>query len=103
MNKKDITGAQRLFSQHRPDEAFKFLARKMGIKNIIFDKLHEVFDSAERIDVFPATAARGFILTLDRETALYFYQDGDHFKYDGFEMGPYEKGDVKIFDRLSKK
>ena len=40
------------------------------------------------------------MIVIDRSTALYFYQDSDHFKYDGFEIGEYEKGDVTIFDNF---
>ena len=76
----------------------------MDITNPIFDKAHEIFDGAKRIDLYPtASAERGFILVLDLKTALYFYQDGDHFKYDGFEMGEYNKGDVTILDNIPEK
>lgn len=81
--------------------AIKILAKKMGVKNVIFDKLHDLFSKAKRIDFFPCQSdSRGFIIILDRETALFFNQDGDHFVYDGYEMGEYEKGDVGIFDNL---
>jgi hypothetical protein len=26
--------------------------------------------------------------------------DGDHFVYDGFEVGKYDKGDITIFDDI---
>ncbi len=87
-----------------PKMALRLMARKMKINNVIFDKLHDVFDKTDRVDIFPTSGnERGFILVLDRQTALYFYQDGGHFKYDGFEMGKYEKGDVTIFDDLKNK
>lgn len=80
------------------------LAKSMTIGNVVFDKLHEVFSGVERIDIFPHGGdRRDFILVLDRETALFFYQDGDHFKYDGFEMGKYNKGEVTVFDDLANK
>ena len=75
-----------------------YLSKNIGIRNPIFDKAQEIFGQSERIDIFPAAAPRGFVIVIDRQTALYFYQDGDHFVYDGFEMGEYEKGDVTIFD-----
>lgn len=81
---------------------FKRLNKKLGIENDKFDKADELFRRTESIDIFPLSSAsgRGFMLVLDRKTALYFYQDGDHFKYDGFEMGEYEKGDITIFDNI---
>ena len=86
-----------------PKMAMKILAQEIGIKNIIFDKLHEVFAKSQRVDIFPAFSnSRGFILVIDNQTALFFYQDGDKFVYDGFEMGEYEKGDVTIFDALKR-
>lgn len=84
--------------------AFKLFAKELGIANPVFDKAHDVFSSAERIDLYPTTSTeRGFIVVLDLKTALYFYQDGDHFKYDGFEMGEYNKGDITILDNIAEK
>ena len=86
-----------------PGLAMMRLAKKMGIANPIFDKAHDVFSQVKRIDILPSVSGyRGFQLILDKKTALYFYQDGDHFVYDGFEMGKYEKGDVTIFDDLRR-
>lgn len=60
-----------------------------------------MFATAKRVDIFPLTSGeRGFVLMLNKNTALYFYQDGDHFIYDGFEVGEYDGGDVTIFDHL---
>lgn len=93
---------QKLLMKFWPALFMRLMARQMKVKNVIFDKLHEVFDKTERVDLFSLNSSdsRGFLLVLDQQTALYFYQDGDHFKYDGFEMGEYEKGDVTIFDKL---
>lgn len=77
----------------------KFFARKLGIENPIFARAHGLFSKTNRIDIFPIESGyRGFIIVIDRKTALYFYQDGNHFVYDGYEMGEYEKGDVTVFD-----
>ncbi len=103
MNKMTVNWFDKFLLKHWPNIAMRHLANKMDIQNVVFDKLHEAFDGSDRIDIFPTHGTRGFILILDRETALYFYQEGDHFKYDGFEMGPYEKGDVTIFDHLNNK
>lgn len=84
-----------------PKLGMKKLAKKMGIKNVLFDKAHELFSNVERLDIIPTQSeTRGFIMILDGQTALYFYQNGDHFSYDGYEMGEYDKGDVTIFDHL---
>ena len=91
-----------LLLRFSPIRGFKRLNTKLGVKNDKFDKAHELFSNTKSIDIFPLSSAsgRGFVIVIDRNTALYFYQDGDHFKYDGFEMGEYEKGDVTIFDQL---
>lgn len=92
----------RILMRVNPTLGFKRLNKRLGIQNDIFDKAHELFSNTKSIDLFPLSSpsGRGFMIVIDRKTALYFYQDGDHFKYDGFEIGPYEKGDVTIFDNL---
>jgi len=87
-----------------PKTALKLFAKEIGIANPVFDQLHNIFGNTQRIDLYQSTSGqRGFILVLDLKTALYFYQDGDHFTYDGFEMGEYDRGDVTIFDDAPKK
>lgn len=87
-----------------PTLMMKNFARKIGIKDSSFDQLHPVFSKTNRIDLIPFSPShsghRGFMIILDQKTALYFYQDGDHFVYDGFEMGEYDKGEVTVFDSL---
>jgi len=80
----------------------KRFARLIVIKKPVFEKAHEVFGEAGRIDFFPASNGRGLILIMDCETALFFYQNGDHFIYDGYEMGTYNKGDVTILDGIKR-
>ena len=77
-------------------------AKKIGVTDPLFDKAHEIFSKVERIDLFPSGGAEGrsLIMVLDSKTALFFYQDGNHFKYDGFEMGEYNKGEVTVFDKI---
>lgn len=88
----------------RPALVMRRFARELGIKGPVFDQAHALLSGVDRIDLFPArTNERGFLLVLDRKTALYFYQDGDHFVYDGYEMGRYAKGDVTIFDRVQRR
>lgn len=86
-----------------PSLVMKRFAKKLGIKDPVFDRIHQSFSKVNRVDLIPfEPGQRGFMIILDQKTALYFYQDGDHFVYDGFEMGEYEKGDVTIFDNLKR-
>lgn len=103
MDKFEIDWFTKLLLKFWPNLAMKMMARKMGIENPIFDQAHEIFSQVKSVDLLPLESGnRGFMMVLDNKTALYFYQDGDHFVYDGFEMGEYEKGDVTIFDNLKK-
>lgn len=81
------------------------LSKKLGLDYDIADKAHDLFENIKKIDVVPLKSSqRGFQLILNRSTALYFYQEDDHFKYDGFEIGEYDKvGNVTIFDNLKDK
>lgn len=79
------------------------LAKKIGIANPLFSEAHNLFSRVRRVDLLPLSSGyRGFMIVLDKKTALYFHQDYDHFVYDGFEMGKYEKGDVTIFDDIGR-
>ncbi len=83
-----------------PFFTLKHLARKMGVAGSKLEQANKLFFNSQRIDIFPSNSReRGFILILDCKLALFFDQDGDHFIYDGFEVGEYEKGDVTVFDR----
>jgi|GEM_PF-2885773 len=85
-----------------PTHGIKRLSRELGVDTDFADKAHELFSKTEKIDIVPLKSGlRGFRLIINGSTALYFYQDGDHFVYDGFEVGKYEKGDITIFDRES--
>lgn len=82
-----------------PLQGIRRLSRRLGVDPDVADKAQALFGNVEMVDVVPLRSGRrGFQLILDHSTALYFYQDGNHFKYDGFEMGEYGGGDVTIFD-----
>ncbi len=84
-----------------PNLAIRRLAKQIGVRNPTFDKTHDALSQVRRVDLLPLkTGYRGFMIVLDRKTALYFHQDYDHFVYSGFEIGNYEKGDITIFDGL---
>ncbi len=96
-----IDWLNKLLFKFWPKMGIRYFANKMGIDDSRAQQAHDLFSGAKRIDVFPSSSGyRGFILILDRKTSLYFYQDGDHFKYDGYEMGEYKKGDVTLFDTV---
>jgi hypothetical protein len=52
--------------------------------------------------IAPLRNSRGFILTLDNEVSLWFNQEGDCFKYDGWEVGNYKDGDITVLDNCPK-
>jgi hypothetical protein len=87
-----------------PKMGVKYLALRMGVDDSAARNSHDVFSKVKRVDIFPAkNGLRGFIIILDNKTGLYFFQDGDHFSYDGYELGNYKKGDVTLFDRIDVK
>ena len=80
-------------------------AKDQGVKPDYVDHAIKLLGKAERVDFFPLDSrnGRGFVIVLDKKFSLHFYQDGDHFIYDGFEMGEYNEGDVTVFDNLGDK
>ena len=86
-----------------PELGVKYLTRKMDTKTDSIQTFHSLFSAVKRVDVHPLeTGFRGFALVLNQETALYFIQDGEHFKYKGYEVGKFEGGDVRVFDKIRK-
>jgi hypothetical protein len=85
-----------------PISFLHYAARQQGVDDNKIDYAYKLFADAKRIDIQPLSGegGRGFIVFLDCSLSLYFYQDGDHFYYDGFEIGEYGKGEVTVFDRL---
>ena len=86
-----------------PFQGLRRLTREFGLNPDTMEKANDLFFNIKRIDIIPsASGERGFQIILDKSTALYFYQDGDHFVYDGSETGEYESGEVTIFDGLKR-
>lgn len=82
-----------------PLRGIRRLSRQLGVDPDVADTANALFANVERVDIVPTRIGmRGFQLIVDQSTSLHFYQDGDHFIYDGFENGAYEKGDVTVFD-----
>ena len=89
----------RILLRIAPAYGVKRLTRSFGGNFDYAEKAHALFDKTERIDIIPScSGTRGFQIILDKSTALYFNQDGDHFTYDGFEVGEYDGGEVTVFD-----
>ena len=95
---------ERLLMRFSPKLFLKLHASKLDIKTDKIDLAYKLFGEAARIDIQPlsGTGGRGFIISLDNKFTLWFYQDGDHFKFDGIEMGEYENGEVTVFDGLKE-
>lgn len=91
----------KLFIHISPQSFLRHAARQQGVDDRKIDYSFKLFGDAERIDIQPLTGEhRGFIICLDCKLTLWFFQDGDHFFYDGFEVGEYDKGEVMVFDKL---
>lgn len=87
-----------------PRGLFAQAAREQGIDNRKIDAAEALFRNAKRIDIQPLSGehGRGFIITINNGLSLWFNQDGDAFVYDGFEIGPYDNGDITVFDSLKQ-
>ena len=87
-----------------PKTFLLYVAKKQGIKPQKIDYAMKLFGENSRVDIHPLPNrnGRGFIVILDNKLSLYFYQDGDHFYYDGCEIGEYEKGNVTVFDKIQE-
>ena len=84
-----------------PAKGLSRLAKEFGMDPKLMEKAGNLFSEIKRVDIVPSLSGqRGFQIILNKSTALYFYQDGDHFVFDGAETGEYESGDVTVFDRL---
>ena len=79
------------------------MLRKSGVDAVDLVATYKFFGN-KRIDLIPLDSrkGRGFLLVLDQKVSLWFFQDGDHFVYDGFEVGRYRQGEVTIFDNLER-
>lgn len=90
----------RFFLRFWPMIGIRLLAEDFKMSNELSNPAHKLFQRVGRVDIAPSgSGERGFQLILNGNTALYFYQEEDHFIYDGFEIGDYEKGEVTIFDK----
>lgn len=81
-----------------PTAFVKFVAWRKGVPPSLIRHADSLFDGAT-VDIVPTkTNLRGFRIIVDKKLALYFNQNGKYFDYDGWEVGEYEDGDIRIFD-----
>ncbi len=92
----------KLMMRLTPRTFLKYATRQQGLDRKKIDYAMKLFGESKRIDIQPLSSrsGRGFVIYLDNKLSLHFYQDGDHFYYDGLEIGEYENGDVTVFDSL---
>jgi hypothetical protein len=92
----------RLLLRFWPRKGVVRLAREFGLNSGLMEEAESLFSRVKRVDLVPSRSGeRGFQIILNRSTALYFYQDGDHFVYDGSEAGEYAGGDVTVLDDVA--
>ncbi|SRR6056297_612101 len=97
-NKFKLPWQKRFLMKYFPKLFLRLSGKEMGVDNKKIDYAYRLFDDA-KIDIQPLSGGtRGFIITVDNKLTLWFYQDGNHFKFDGIEMGDYDDGDVTVFD-----
>ena len=84
-----------------PKLFLRLAAKEQKVDYQDLENAMELFGKAKRIDFQPlsSTGGRGLIITLDQKLSLWFFQDGDNFKFDGYEMGEYDEGEVTVFDK----
>jgi hypothetical protein len=92
----------KFLARFSPKSLFKLAARDNKLDYAKVESAEKLFRDAKRIDFQPSGGANGrsLIMYIDKKLSLHFYQDGNTFTYDGFEMGPYDDGDVTVFDKM---
>lgn len=94
----DYAWYQKMLFRLFPVTSLKYVAWKMGCSFSFIGHGHIFFEGAS-VDIVPTKlSVRGFRIILNNKLCLFFYQDGKHFKYDGWEVGEYEDGDITVFD-----
>lgn len=99
----DIPWHEKFLMKISPRLFMKICAGDLGLDYKKVDLAFKLFKDA-KIHIQPMSGAngRGFIVFLDNKLSLWFNQDGNHFEYDGFEMGEYDDGKVTVFDGMER-
>jgi|GEM_PF-1454260 len=104
IDERGLPWYQRFIFRYFPQLGMCIFARGINADYSMLEILDKAFHQAKHVDIFPFSpkdgGQRGFMLVLDRKMAFYFYQDGESFQYDGYEMGEYKKGNVTVFDEI---
>jgi len=92
----------KFLAKFQPKLLFYLAAKENKLEYKKIELADKLFKDAERIDFQPSGGAKGrsLVMYLDNKLSLHFYQNGDTFEYDGFEIGPYENGEVTVFDNI---
>jgi len=86
-----------------PSLFMKVWASSMDLDYKKVDSAYKLFHDAKiHIQPLSGITGRGFIVFIDNKLSLWFNQNGDHFKYDGYEMGEYDGGEVTVFDAIRR-
>lgn len=95
MNGPNVSFLKALFRSN-PAAGFEFMASQNGLPASWPTQLQGIFDQAKRIDIIPMDNAdhQGFIIILNQALSLWFYRKGNEYRYDGFEIGPYDQGSL---------
>lgn len=74
-----------------PVDAFGLVAESEGLSADLFDHARELFSAVQRIEFCPIGTKKdpGWKLILDHKLSLWFYQQGDTYRFDGWEIGDY--------------
>ena len=97
-----INRLTKLFIKLFPRTFLKQAARQQNINPQKLNYAEKLFRDCRRIDIEPlGDSSRGFILFLDNKLSLWFYQDGEHFIFNGYEIGEYDDCEVTVFDNLN--
>ena len=94
----------KVLMRYAPKIFLRYAAEEQGVDYGDVDKAMKLFGEGKRIDFQPLSGVngRGLIIFIDKKLSLWFFQDGDKFKFDGYEMGEYDKGEVTVFDKIKK-
>lgn len=103
MDQLDFPWHKKFLLKFFPRWFMKLTAKELKLDDSMIENAQKLFGGKKvYIQPLAGVGGRGFIIFVDSKMSFWFFQDGGHFKYDGFEMGEYDDGEVTIFDNLIK-